>query len=161
MEPKKIPPSDIELARDSFRVYKKLQKKYYKNMMKGYSVWMKISTGLIIACVVLFGLSQQQFFIWMSGAYLLMGLIATALTSFMREMYHRYYKLEVDEDASADVLDDSLCTRKGKQYVSYQGRKYPRVGCEIEGKDPVFLLVHCDAYAYIVDVMEYTGRFKA
>ena len=161
MESKKVLPSDIELARDSFRVYKKLQKKYYKNLMKCYSFWMKISSGLIIACIILFGLSQQRFFIWMSGAYLFMGLIATAHTSFMREMYHRYYKLDVIEDASAEVLDSSLCTRKGKQYVSYLGRKYPRVGCEIEGKDSGFLLVHCDAYAYIVEVMEYTGRFKA
>lgn len=158
MESKKILPSDNELARDSFRVYKKLQKKYYKNLTRCYSVWMKISSGLIIACLILFSLSQQQFFIWMSGAYLLTGLIATALTTFMREMYHRYYKLEAVEDASAEVLDSSLCTRKGKRYVLYRGRRYPRVGCEIEGKDPGFLFVSCDAYSYIVEVKEYTGN---
>lgn len=161
MESKKKSPSGNELARDSFRVYKKLQQKYYRNLMQFYSLWMKISSGLIIACVILFGLSQQRFFVWMSGAYLITGLISTALTTFMREMYHRYYKLEVAEDASIEVLDYSLCIRKGKQYVLYHGRKYPRVGCEIEGMNPGFLFVSCDDYSYIVEVKEYTGGLKA
>lgn len=161
MESKKNSPSDNELARDSFRVYKKLQREYYKNLMKCYSLWMKISSGLIIACIILFGLSQQQFFIWMSGAYLLTGLIATVLTTFMREMYYRYYKLEAVEDVSAEVLDSSLCTRKGKRYVLYRGCKYPRIGCKIEGRAPGFLFVSCDAYSYIVEVKEYTGGLKA
>lgn len=157
MELTKIPPSDMEIAVDSFRIFRHLQKKYYKNIMKTYRVWMRISSVLIVICFIIYSFTQQRVFLWVSAAYLITGIISSFVTNIVREMYHRYYRLEASDDVLATALDTSMCKRKNR-YVIYGGRKYLRVGCKIENRSPGFILVSCDDYSYIVEVTEYSPK---
>lgn len=149
-------PSDEEIAEESFRIYKTRQKKYYKKLMKTYSLWMRISSVLIALCFILFSITSDSFFVWMSVAYLIVGLIAIGATNFMREMYHRVYKLTEYSGAVTELLDPSQCICKGKEFVKYKGRRYPRVGCMPDNRESGFLMVSCEDYAYIVEIMKPT-----
>ncbi|MBE5924755.1 MAG: hypothetical protein E7271_09905 [Lachnospiraceae bacterium] len=65
----------------------KAKRKEYKKKFKIYRLWMRIASILIFACFVLYVMTRNYFFVWMSGAYLILGLIASVFAQVMRRKY--------------------------------------------------------------------------
>lgn len=150
---KVTPPGPDVIAEEGFQQFKIKQKYAYKRLAKIYSLWNKFCIVLGVFCLIAYGVSLDNFYVFMCGANILTGLIANMMMMYARNFWHTFCHMTYDENTTVTEICSEKCLRKGDK-IRYNGKSFVRLGCSADGLTPKFLFVESTDYRFIVEVTE-------
>lgn len=131
------------------------KRQHYRSLVKMYSLWCKFSCAMSVASIILYGASEDNLFLTVFKAFVIMFFISIFTSEIARRMWKECLNVPRDRNSKLVALDSSECKVFDKDLISYQGKKYQRLGLKAYERDitPGFWMVASSYYFFIVEVM--------
>lgn len=143
--------SPQDIVKDSFKVFRGVQKGRYARKSQAYRKSSKLMCVLLAGCWILYALTHNALFLWVSNAYCITGVLSTVLCFHARRRFRFYEGLSYDDNSDISQIRREDCFVKPK-YVLLGSEKFTRIGCTVNDMLPCMFLVKSGHYQYVVDV---------